>query len=113
MYGPVPTGCSPIWSFDHWAALVGLWMAACGTARYERKTEFGLLRRIVTVSAPLASMEAISPKQAVMNGVSALTRSRAVLTAWASQGVPSWNMTPGRSVKLNVVASSDAFQAVA
>ena len=93
----MPTGCSP--SATGSAAAVGDTIIPARSPRICTSELSGRLRLMRTCVGSTTSTDSIIDRSAFTVDVSRLTpRSRLTLTAAASNGVPSWNVTPSRSV---------------
>ena len=105
-YGPVPTGCDP--SASGSAAAVGDTIIPGRSARICTSELSGRLRAMRTCVGSTTSTDSIIERSAFTVDVSSvMARSRFALTAAASNGVPSWNVTPSRSVSSSVCGSGD------
>jgi len=100
--GPVPTGLVAVVSAPL-SALLGLRMTAVFSARRNGRLPSALLSvRITRSGAGVAIDEMLSNTAALALLVlpGALARSKLNFTAAESNGVPSWNFTPLRSLKV-------------
>jgi hypothetical protein len=103
--GPVPTGfCmrSPYCS-----TAVGLSIAALMWASAARKAPYGAVVVMRSVRSSTTSIVATGASRLARGEpvAGSLMRSKVCLTAAASKGVPSWNVMPARSVKIQVLSS--------
>src|SRR5687768_1848698 len=79
-------------------------------ANHDRKTVLGLSNVIETVSGSTTVTSVTGPKYGAMYGFISFVRSMENFTASAFNSVPSWNFTPGRSLKVYVRPSSETVQ---
>src|SRR3990167_5444283 len=112
--GPVPTGWR-VRSFPHFWWAAGLTRAVALWARLFRKKAKGTFRVKRTVDSSTTSTDLMMGVwRLALRGFSGpRKRSKLYFTASALNGVPSWNLTPFRSLKVQVSASLDWVQLVA
>src|SRR6266540_1202468 len=113
--GPVPTGFRPK-SSPYLATAAGETGARPDEETLFRKLMCGRLKRTVTVESSTMSVPSYGPSCPIAESdfvFGSAIRSKANLTAWALNGVPSWNPTPWRSLKVNDLAPSVVSQEVA
>ena len=118
-YGPVPTGWRPNSRF-HLRTAVGDTIAAGPIARLARNGAYGRSISNCTRSGPAARTwrmlwyARVQTKSASCAGCSGtICRSNENTTASASNGVPSWKRTFGRSSNVQIVPSALTVQLVA
>ena len=108
--GPVPTGWVALV-----AALLGSTMTAVAWPIWNRKSGLVFFSVMTTVSSSVALKLTMLANTALsLFGVpSAAARSNENFTAAALNGSPLWNLTPGRSLKAQVLLSGVTVQLLA
>ena len=106
----MPTGWVPLL-----AALLGSTMMAVAWPSWKRKSGLGFFSVSTAVSSSVIAMLTMLAKTALSLLVvsAAAARSNENFTAWALKGSPLWNLTPGLSLKAQVLLSGVTVQLAA